>query len=467
MPSYLSPGVYVEEVPSGSAPIAGVGTSIAAFIGTIDPAAYESNETTTQAVGSSVAPVAIGSGDGGTKKNYVFAGLYPVSGSTYGFFVDGEAVTVESVTNNDVDQTVTIKFAETVASGAAITGFYDTEVSAASTSTYATEGEIKLCTNFTEFKKYFGDFLAPSGATAGQNTLAHSVYGFFRNGGTRCYIVWISGQDKIAGVLEDFEAIDEITLVLAPGSLDLRDDITDHCSKMGDRFAILDSQEEQDLSSTSLVADLKPFNSDYAALYFPWIQVYDPSSDSNIFVPPSGAIAGVYARVDSQRGVHKAPANESILGALGLKYAISKAKQDGLNPDGINCIRQLNGNIRVWGARTLGGNANGEFKYVNIRRHFNYIKESIDEGTQWTVFEPNTSELWAKIRRNITAFLIIEWSNGKLFGNTPDQAFYVKCDAETNPPEIRDAGQVVTEIGLAVIKPAEFVIFRISQWSGN
>ncbi|AFY37034.1 phage tail sheath protein [[Leptolyngbya] sp. PCC 7376] len=467
MPSYLSPGVYVEEVPSGSAPIAGVGTSIAAFIGTINPSAYQSDATTTQTVGSSAAPVAIGTGEGGNKKSYIFADLYPISGSNYGFFADGEAAAVESVTNNDADKTVTVKFDASVASGAAITGFYDTEVSAASTSTYAAESEIKLCTNFTEFKKYFGDFMDPTGDTAGQNTLAHSVYGFFRNGGTRCYIVWISGQDKIAGVLEDFEAIDEITLVLAPGSLELRDDISSHCSKMGDRFAILDSQEEQDLSSTSLVADLKPFNSDYAALYFPWIEVYDPNSDSNIFVPPSGAIAGVYARVDSQRGVHKAPANESILGALSLKYAISKAKQDGLNPDGINCIRQLNGNIRIWGARTLGGNANGEFKYINIRRHFNYLKESIDEGTQWTVFEPNTSELWAKIRRNVSAFLMIEWSNGALFGSTPEQAFYVKCDAETNPPEIRDAGQVVTEIGLAVVKPAEFVIFRISQWSGN
>lgn len=464
MPSYLSPGVYVEEVASGSAPIAGVGTSIAAFIGTINPAAY-SAKTITKTIGSSTSPVDIGEGSGGTKKNYVFENIASIDGENFGFFVDGESVAVESVTNGE--EGVTVKFAETIASGAKITGYYEQQEIAAAASIYAAEGEVKLCTNFTEFKKYFGDFMAPTGETAGQNTLAHSVYGFFRNGGTRCYITWISGQTKIAGVLEDFEAIDEITLVVAPGGLDLRDDITDHCSKMGDRFAILDTQADQDLSSTSLVADLKPFNSDYAAIYFPWIQVYDPNSDSNIFVPPSGAIAGVYARVDSQRGVHKAPANETILGALGLKYAISKSKQDGLNPDGINCIRSLNGNIRVWGARTIGGNANGEFKYVNIRRHFNYLKESIDEGTQWTVFEPNTSELWAKIRRNVSAFLTNEWSNGALFGTTVDQAFYVKCDSETNPPEVRDAGQVVTEIGLAVVKPAEFVIFRISQWSGN
>jgi hypothetical protein len=151
---------------------------------------------------------------------------------------------------------------------------------------------------------------------------------------------------------------------------------------------------------------------------------------------------------------------------VGLKYNISKAKQDGLNPQGINCIRNLNGNIKVWGARTLGGDANIEFKYINVRRLFNYLKKSIDEGTQWTVFEPNSPELWARIRRNVTAFLMIVWRSGALFGNTPEQAFYVKCDEETNPPELREQGQVVTEIGVAIVKPAEFVIFHLSQWAG-
>jgi uncharacterized protein len=330
------------------------------------------------------------------------------------------------------------------------------------------EGEIKLCTNFTEFKKFFGDFLPPiDNEIQVQNTLAHAVYGFFRNGGTRCYVTWISGESQVSGVLEAFEAIDEITIVVAPGNLALRDDIKDHCEKMGDRIAILDSVDTIDMSRTGVVDTLKPFNSTYAALYFPWIQVFDPASNSNIFVPPSGHIAGIYARVDGQRGVHKAPGNETILGALDLKYNLSKSKQDGLNPDGINCIRKLNGNIRVWGARTLGGDANTEFKYINIRRHFSYLRDSIDKGTQWTVFEPNTPELWAKIRRNIGAFLVMEWRKGALFGTTPEEAFYVKCDAENNPPEVRDLGQVVTEIGLAVVKPAEFVIFRLSQWAGS
>jgi hypothetical protein len=132
----------------------------------------------------------------------------------------------------------------------------------------------------------------------------------------------------------------------------------------------------------------------------------------------------------------------------------------------VNVIRDLNGNIRVWGARTIGGDANGEWRYVNVRRLFLFLRESIDEGTQWTVFEPNTPALWAKIRLNVSAFLRNVWADGALFGDTPEQAFYVRCDAQTNPPEVRDAGRVVTEIGVAVVKPAEFVIFRISQWAG-
>ncbi len=216
-----------------------------------------------------------------------------------------------------------------------------------------------------------------------------------------------------------------------------------------------------------------PSRSDYAGFYFPWIQVFDPATkiqnpagDGFQVVPPSGHMAGIYARVDTNRGVHKAPANEAVMGAVGLRYQISKAHQMGLNPQGVNCIRDLNGSIRVWGARTVGGDLNGEWKYINVRRLFLFLRESIDEGTQWTVFEPNSPALWAKIRRNITAFLTNVWRSGALFGNTPEEAFFVKCDEETNPPEVRDLGQVVTEIGVAVVKPAEFVIFRITQWAG-
>jgi phage tail sheath protein FI len=321
--------------------------------------------------------------------------------------------------------------------------------------------EVKLCTNFGEFKKSFGDFsLCPS-----HNHLVHAVYGFFNNGGTRCYVVWEKSKNDITNSLQKLEAIDEIAIVAAPGITDsgARDEIVTHCAQTTqDRFAIFDSDPDFDPASPNNV----PPNSNYAAFYAPWIQVSDPATGAKIQVPPSGHLAGIYARVDANRGVHKAPANEVVLGALGLKPNISKAQQEGLNPHGINCIRDLNGNIRVWGARTIGGDANLEWKYVNVRRLFLYLRKSIEQGTQWVVFEPNDPALWAKISRNVAAFLTNVWRDGALFGATPQQAFYVKCDAETNPPELRDQGQVVTEIGVAVVKPAEFVVFRVSQWAG-
>jgi phage tail sheath protein FI len=269
--------------------------------------------------------------------------------------------------------------------------------------------------------------------------------------------------------------VDEIAIVAAPGINipSVRDAIVTHCKvATQDRMAIFDSDEEvaEDVLTGENINP--PPNSDYAAFYFPWLQVFDPAkkiqnpvqeNDGLIYVPPSGHMAGIYARVDTVRGVHKAPANEVVMGAVGLRYQTSKAQQDGLNPQGINCIRELNGAIRVWGARTVGGDANGEWRYINVRRVFLYLRESIDEGTQWAVFEPNDEKLWAKIKRNVSAFLTTVWRSGALFGSTPEQAFYVKCDAETNPPELREVGQVVTEIGVAVVRPAEFVIFRISQ----
>jgi len=345
--------------------------------------------------------------------------------------------------------------------------------------------EVKLCTNFGEFKKFFGDFSTDEG----QNILAHAVYGFFKNGGSRCYVVRVKSEKDLAkfndstaitNVLDKFAAIDEIAIVAAPGITDKSclQAIADYIVKepVKDWIAVFDSPlNVPDQTKLNLLAAdrIVPGKSAYAALYYPWIQVFDPATklekpdgDGLKLVPPSGHIAGIYARVDSQRGVHKAPANEPVLGALGLTTNITKAQQGELNKNGINCIRNLNGNFLVWGARTLGGDANGEFMYLNVRRLFNYLKKSIDQGTQWTVFEPNSPELWAKIRRNVTSFLMTVWRSGALFGNTPEQAFYVKCDEETNPPELRDRGQVVIEIGVAVVKPAEFVIFNLSQWAG-
>jgi len=331
--------------------------------------------------------------------------------------------------------------------------------------TVAPAEEPQLITSWEQFKNNFGDF------QSGNLTLAHAVYGFFNNGGTRCWVARLTDVSVAADVtdaLQQFKAIDEIAIVAVPGALDVnvQTALLDHCedATLQDRFAILDGQRVTSFTPSEIQGSVR--NSDYAALYFPWIKVYDPVSNDNIFVPPSGHLAGIYSRVDNERGVHKAPANVVIRGAVGVESRLSKADQDGLNPPGINVIRAFDSNITVWGARTLGGDANTEWKYINVRRLFLFLRESIDEGTQWVVFEPNTPDLWAKIRRNISAFLTNVWRSGALFGTTPQEAFFVKCDADTNPPEVRDLGQVVTEIGVAVVKPAEFVIFRISQWAG-
>ncbi len=472
MPQYLSPGVYVEEVASGSQPIAGAGTSTAGFIGIVP-------DSLTIPMSSKLANnMSIGKGDGTTTEfTLPHSGVVTTDG-TYEFRVDGvaTAVTLEA---DSTTQVAEITFSSAPANGAVITGDYAYGYSSSTFSPVAA-GDIKLCTSFAEFQKFFGDF----STNAGHRNLAHAVYGFFNNGGTRCFVVRVTGDSEIANALVKLEAIDEVAIVAAPGIVadSVRSSLITHCQqKTQDRFAVLDSAEVVESSSNldltlldpSNDSNLLPSNSDYAGFYFPWIQVFDkatkianPRGPGLQYVPPSGHIAGIYARVDTKRGVHKAPANETVLGALGLKYQLSKAQQDGLNPQGVNCIRDLNGNIRVWGARTIGGDLNGEWKYVSVRRLFLFLRESIDEGTQWVVFEPNTPALWAKITRNITAFLTNVWRDGALFGTTPQEAFYVKCDADTNPPEVRDLGRVVTEIGVAVVKPAEFVIFRISQWAG-
>jgi phage tail sheath protein FI len=419
MPQYLSPGVYVEEVPSAVKPIAGVGTSTAGFIGL---------------VGDEVE--------------------MPDQPGKFNVDSDGNILPDSPIP-------------------------YDV----------ADAEQPQLVTSWEEFKKKFGDI------QDGNRELAHAVYGFFNNGGTRCWVTRVtdltvddSGTtpvDQVSNALAGFEAVDEINFVAVPMASDLgeadaetnrvrrvaiRGMVYDHCEGMGDRFAILDGEETVDgglvpaeIYPNAAGNAMGPSSSyGYGAVYFPWIDV----SGTGEFVPPCGHVAGIYARVDGLRGVHKAPANEVIRGALDARYRVSKSQQDGLNPDGVNVIRPFDGRLTVWGARTIGGDGNAEWKYVNVRRLFLFLRESIDKGTQWVVFEPNAPDLWAKITRNVSAFLTNVWRAGALFGATPQEAFYVKCDAETNPPEVRDLGQVVTEIGVAVVKPAEFVIFRITQWAG-
>jgi phage tail sheath protein FI len=236
---------------------------------------------------------------------------------------------------------------------------------------------------------------------------------------------------------------------------------------MGDRVAILDPPPGLNAQQVrEWRTDKARYDSKYATLYWPWVKVFDPLQGQAAFVPPSGHLAGIWARSDDTRGVHKAPANEVIRGAIDLELLITRGEHDQLNPQGINCVRAFPGRgIRVWGARTLSSDP--AWRYLNVRRLFNYIEESILEGTQWVVFEPNDMALWERVKRTINAFLVRVWRDGALFGATPQEAFYVKCDAETNPSEVIDAGQLVVEIGIAPVKPAEFVIFRIAQFSGG
>jgi phage tail sheath protein FI len=214
---------------------------------------------------------------------------------------------------------------------------------------------------------------------------------------------------------------------------------------------------------------LKPRQSDngFGAFYFPNIIVRDPLSNNLVEAPVSGHIAGIWARNDATRGVHKAPANEPVRGALNLTYRLTSEEQGELNQNGVNCLRLFaREGIRVWGARTLAAGAS-EWRYLNVRRLFNMIEESIAVSTRWIVFEPNDRTLWKSIRRDVSAFLTRIWRDGGLMGATPEEAFFVLCDEETNPPEVIDAGQVVTLIGIAPVKPAEFIIFRITQTSSG
>lgn len=239
-----------------------------------------------------------------------------------------------------------------------------------------------------------------------------------------------------------------------------------HCERMQDRMAILDPLPDLNPQQVRNWRQVQTnYDSKFACVYYPWIKV---SGDDGrpMALPPSGYVAGLWARNDNERGVHKAPANEVLRGVLEPVSGVTKGEQDTLNPIGVNCIRTFAGRgVRVWGARTLSSDP--AWRYVNVRRIFNYVEKSIELGTQWVVFEPNDPDLWARVRRDVGAFLTGVWRDGMLFGLTPAQAFYVKCDEELNPPDVRDRGQLIIEIGLAPVKPAEFVIFRLSQWAGG
>ncbi|BAY13735.1 phage tail sheath family protein [Calothrix sp. NIES-2098] len=272
----------------------------------------------------------------------------------------------------------------------------------------------------------------------------------------RAYQAQVMNLDQIHGIME-------LMISMCEGSA------SGDIPNPPNRMVLIDPPPEH-TKPQQVVEWLNRFNrrSMFAALYYPWIKVPNPRDRGNpILIPPCGHVMGVWARTDETRGVYKAPANEVPRGVIGLAYETNFREQELLNPLGINCIRTFpNRGIRIWGARTLVEPDKTEWRYISVRRLISYIEKSIELGTQWVVFEPNDEDLWARVKRTVSNFLERIWREGALFGASPEQAFYVKCDEELNPPETRILGRLYIEVGVCPVRPAEFVIFRISQWNG-
>jgi uncharacterized protein len=521
MPTYLSPGVYVEEMQAGSRPIEGVGTAVAAFVGLAEAGPY--NEPTlvtnwsqyTQVFGDFVEGSYLGAAvygyfqNGGGACYVVRIGADGAAGAAAaGELTSGTSskkvgsYKVIALQSGEAGNDITVE----VIDGAS--GKSDGESSSSSSSSSSKgsdetfdiivrrEGEtVEEWKNLTTKKGRQNAVTTVNARSklirleelqSGTELVKPSAGSVSLAGGGSAPASDIDADDYVGDAADrvgmgGLEAIDNITMVTAPdlmaayqaGHIDLEGVQTvqlamiAHCELMGDRVAILDPPPGLNAQQIrEWRVDKAAYDSKYATLYWPWIKTFDPLTGQNRYMPPSGHMAGIWGRSDNERGVHKAPANEVVRGVVDLELNITKAEHDTLNPEGINCIRTFPGQgTRVWGARTLSSDP--AWRYLNVRRLFNYMEKSILNGTNWVVFEPNDPALWGRISRTISSFLVNEWRKGALFGRTPEQAFYVKCDDETNPAEQIDAGMVVCEIGVAPVKPAEFVIFRLSQFSGG
>jgi len=513
MPTYLTPGVYVEEVPSANKPIEGVSTSIAAFVG-LAPG----GPVNTPMRISNWTQFAKIYGDPNEPDNGPFMEGSYLAHSVYGFFqnggnlcwivrvgddggsngsaaaaraalpaaADASVETYGAVALNSGSE-VEVEVAEEPSAGEGADKTYTVRVTSGAdkeefTGLTTKKGRTNLATKVNAQSKLIK--IEETGAALPEAQRAPAT-GTFKLSApsidpSKVKPTHFEGDVARRKGMGGLAAVDEITMVVMPDIMTLAADNGDdvqirdlqgkmiaHCEMAGDRMAILDCPPDmlpQEILEWRM--NTAGYDSKFAALYYPWIEVQDPLTNQPIMVPPSGHVAGLWCRTDSTRGVHKAPANEVVLGANGLGFQVTQAEQGGLNKVGINCIRSFPGRgIRVWGARTMSSDP--EWRYINVRRLFNFVSESIMEGTQWSVFEPNDEKLWIQLRIAATNFLTRVWSDGALFGSTPAQAFYVKCDSETNPPEVIEAGQVICEIGIAPVKPAEFVIFRLSQFSGG
>lgn len=333
-----------------------------------------------------------------------------------------------------------------------------------------TAGVPVAVTNWTQYTDQFGGFKAGA-------PLPYAMRGFFDNGGSLAYVVPVKDVKDttlVGAALDGLSRVREVSLVCAPGLVDagVQSTILTHCEQMGNRFAVLDGADGTDplKADGPLLTQRAGLLSEggWGALYWPWIVVDDPASTpaATTTIPPSGHVAGIMARGDAVVGVHKAPANEPVRGARDLTYRLNDAEQGQLNHAGINAIRAFPGSPPlVWGARTLTNNT--AWRYVNVRRLVAYVEDSLLQGLRWAVFEPNSTGLWKSLDRTVTDFLTRVWQAGALFGRSAKEAFYVRIDDELNPASVRDLGQVVIEIGIAPVRPAEFVVVRIGLWDGG
>ena len=505
MPSYLSPGVYVEEVPSGNKPLEGVGTALCAFVGFTEK-------------GPANKPVFVTNWTQYTGTFGAFAEGALLPHAVYGYFLNGGGAAYVVRVGGDPDPSVKTQISERpvaeLTTGGdtpkpafrvrAVESGADLAVEAADASEPGEDTFKLLVFSGSEVAETFDNVTVRRGTSnvvtavrqrskliTVEDALAVPQKGLriALTGGAspaprgapspavrpEQYVGDAGDRTGFGGL----EAIDDVTMLCVPdlmtayqaGAIDgdgvkaVQLGMIAHCELMGDRVAILDplpGLSPQRLREWRM--DVAGYDSKYATLYWPWIKVMDPLSGKPIMLPPSGHVAGVWARNDDTRGVHKAPANEVIRGVIDLESGLTKGEHDQLNPIGVNCIRAFRGQgIRIWGARTLSSDP--EWRYVNVRRLFNFVEKSILNGTNWVVFEPNDRRLWSTVERTIVAFLRRVWRSGALFGATPEQAFFVKCDEENNPQENRDVGILTVDIGLAPVKPAEFVVFRLSQFS--
>jgi len=500
MPNYLSPGVYVEEVQAASRPIEGAGTAIAAFVGLA-----QRGPANTPVMVTNWSQFVASFGD-------FMEGSY-LAHSVYGFFLNGgtTAYIVRIGAEGSGAPSARLELPSSTDKAQAAFRVVALEAGGAGNEIKVEVGEpsepgegvFKLTVTRGSEEEVYDNVTVKRGKqsvftavkTSKLIRLEEVAKGEVApavgtksalSGGTASGPVRVTPDEYVGNSADrtgfgGLEAVEEITMVAAPDLMALYQAgvvdmdglkavqlaIIAHCELMGDRVAILDAPPDYNAQQVKeWRQDKAGYDSKYATLYWPWIKVFDPVAGQATFVPPSGHIAGIWARNDGERGVHKAPANEVVRGAIALELNLTRAEHDQLNPIGVNCVRTFPGRgIRVWGARTLSSDP--AWRYLNVRRLFNYIEESILLGTQWVVFEPNDVDLWERVKRTIGAFLVRTWRDGALFGSTPAEAFFVKCDGENNTAETIDAGQLIVDIGIAPVKPAEFVIFRLAQFSGG